>query len=78
MEEDTPQDEVEEVKNQQDLTLLERFHQGHDLDDPASAPEIMCLIIGGVILIVMTKHWIQEWIIVISTWATEVICNNSM
>jgi hypothetical protein len=25
MEEDTPQDEVEEVENQQDLTLLERF-----------------------------------------------------
>jgi hypothetical protein len=34
MEEDTPQDEVEEVENQQDLTLLERFQQGLDLDSP--------------------------------------------
>jgi hypothetical protein len=38
MEEDTPQDEVEEVKNQHDVTLLERFHQGLDLDDPAGPP----------------------------------------
>jgi hypothetical protein len=38
MEEDTPRDEVEEVKNQHDMTLLERFHQGLDLDDPAGPP----------------------------------------
>jgi hypothetical protein len=29
---------VEEVKKQHDVTLLERFHQGLDLDDPAGPP----------------------------------------
>jgi hypothetical protein len=76
MEEDTPQDEVEEVKNQHDVTLLERFHEGLDLDIRPVHLQIMCLITGGAILIAMTKHWIQEWIIVILTQATEVICNS--
>jgi hypothetical protein len=38
MEEETPQYEVEEVQNHHDLTLLERFHQCLDLDDPAGPP----------------------------------------
>jgi hypothetical protein len=38
MEEETPQDEVEEVQNHHDLSLLEQFHQGLDLDDPAGPP----------------------------------------
>jgi hypothetical protein len=38
MEEDTLRDEVEEVKNQHDVTLLERFHQVLDLDDLAGPP----------------------------------------
>jgi hypothetical protein len=39
MEEDTVHDEVEEVQNQQDLTLLERFHQGLDAEDVFGPPE---------------------------------------
>jgi hypothetical protein len=38
IEEDTPPDEVEEVKNQHYLTLLEKFHQILDLDDPSGPP----------------------------------------
>ena len=33
MEDDTAQDEVEEVENEQDLTLLERFRAGLDTDE---------------------------------------------
>jgi hypothetical protein len=38
MEEDTPQDEVEEVKNQHHLPLLEKFYQSLDLDAPFGPP----------------------------------------
>jgi hypothetical protein len=38
MEEDTAQDEVEEVQNQQDLNLLERFRQGLDAEDSVGPP----------------------------------------
>jgi hypothetical protein len=38
MEEDNPQDEVEEVQNQQDLVILERFRQGLDANDPDGPP----------------------------------------
>jgi hypothetical protein len=39
MEEDTVHDEVEEVQNQQDLNLLERFRQGLDAEDMVGPPE---------------------------------------
>jgi hypothetical protein len=38
MDEDTAQDEVEDVKNQQDLTLLERFRAGLDANDLVGPP----------------------------------------
>jgi hypothetical protein len=38
MEEDNRQDEVEEVQNQQDLLILERFRQGLDANDPDGPP----------------------------------------
>ena len=38
MEEDTAQDEVEVVDNQQDLRLLELFHAGLDADDLEGPP----------------------------------------
>jgi hypothetical protein len=74
MEEDTPQDEVEVVENQQDLTLLSGFSKAltsihHHL------LQIMCLIIGGPILIVMMKHWVQEWVLMILKWVSK-ICRN--
>jgi hypothetical protein len=44
MEEDTLRKEVEEVENQQDLTLLERFQQGLDHDlAPVAQPMIKVL-----------------------------------
>jgi hypothetical protein len=39
MEEDTPKDEVEEVENQQDLTLLERFQKTLELNSPPPPPD---------------------------------------
>ena len=38
MEEDTAHDEVEEVHNQADVTLLERFHAGLIVDEPQGPP----------------------------------------
>ena len=38
MEEDTAHDEVEEVHNQADVTLLERFHAGLHVDEPEGPP----------------------------------------
>jgi hypothetical protein len=38
MEEDTAQDGVEEVHNQEDVSLLERFHVGLDANDPQGPP----------------------------------------
>jgi hypothetical protein len=37
-EEDTAQDEAEEVHNQQDVSLLEAFHAGLDVNDPKGPP----------------------------------------
>lgn len=37
-EEDTAQDEAEEVHNQQDVSLLEAFHAGLDVNDPQGPP----------------------------------------
>jgi hypothetical protein len=34
MKEENPQVKVEEVQNQQDLALLERFHKSLDTNDP--------------------------------------------
>ena len=38
MEEDTAHDEVEEIHNQADVTLLERFHAGLIVDEPEGPP----------------------------------------
>jgi hypothetical protein len=38
MEEDTPHDEVQVVENEQDVSLLERFKAGLDINDPQGPP----------------------------------------
>jgi hypothetical protein len=38
MEVDNPHGVVEEIQNEQDLKLLNRFHQGLDVDDPNGPP----------------------------------------